>query len=483
MTSRLNSLEYWRFKNVLKRIIKKIPFSVPVYRYLKRKLRGRGQIIGDCGCYHARAMNLEQSSFKGKAKRAIKAIPFCVPVYRYLKRKLRGQGQTTGDCGCYQVRTLNLEQSSFKGMAKRAIKAIPFSVPVYRYLKHKKPDDLVYTCNSLERGVRFAIEGVRCCCASTLQSPVIITAEEMRRGNITHELIVKRKTKLFNAINAKTEEAGDCLRCSLLIKKPRKDVSFEYLGGVGMCSGFNIAHFSTCNLRCSYCDYTKRNLFVPAQYNNIIEYIDEYRKKGKIIPEAWIDYNGGEPTLLPNFEEILNYLIDNNIGNIGFYTNAVKFSEVVYNALKENKIRLMTSIDAGTAATFKKIKGADLFNKVVGNIKKYQSSGTNRILIKYVICEENMNDDDLYGFVKLIEEIKPGDVAFMPDFPYGDKQIPDEMIQFGAKLLFELNKFRPNPVHIMSDYTSGDPKFIKYSKDIRDVYRENYSDRSRGEAA
>ena len=489
------NLERRSFKGMAKRTIKAIPFSVPVYRYLKRKLRGQGQTTGDCGCYQARAMNLQQSSFKGKAKRAIKAIPFSVPVYRYLKRKLRGQGQTTRDCGCYQARAMNLDQRSFKGDAKRVIKAIPFSVPVYQYLERKlrergltflsvkNTDDFVYTCNNLERGVRFSLEGVRCCSASTFQSPVFITAEEMKQGNITHELIVKRKTELFNAINAKKEEAGDCLKCSLLIKKPLKDVSFEYLGGGGMCSGFNIAHYSTCNLRCTYCDYNKRHLFVPPQYNNIIEYIEEFRKKGNIIPGAWINYNGGEPTLLSNYEEILNYLIDNNIGIIGLYTNGVKYSEVIYNALKKNQIKLITSLDSGTAATFKRIKGADVYDKVVSNLRKYQSSGTKMLFIKYVICEHNMNDDDLYGFVKLIEEINPGDVGLMPDFPYGDRQIPDEMVQFGAKLFFELNNIRTGPIHILSDHAPSDQKFIKYSKDIRDVYREIYSNRSRCKAA
>jgi glycosyltransferase involved in cell wall biosynthesis/organic radical activating enzyme len=41
----------------------------------------------------------EGRTFKGMVKRAIKAIPFTVPVYRYLKRKLRRRGQTTIDCG------------------------------------------------------------------------------------------------------------------------------------------------------------------------------------------------------------------------------------------------------------------------------------------------------------------------------------------------------------------------------------------------
>lgn len=413
-------------------------------------------------------------------RRAIKKIPFSVRLYRYLKR-ICPRDPTTR-----RARLILLPGAVISDIPRLTRRITRKALRPWRWIRGeiryqlgknkgvRRPGELVYTCNNIERGVRFAIEGVRCCCASTRQSPVIITAEEMKNKKITHDLIVQRKTQLFNAINAGDPSAGDCLKCSLLHKKPYADVSFDYLGGPEMCSGFNIAHFSTCNLRCSYCDYTIKNLFEPPQYNNVIEYIEVYRKRGKIIPGGGIDYNGGEPTLLPKYEEILNYLIKYDIGCISFYTNCVKYSDAVYNALKDNKIQIITSLDAGTAETYKKIKGANIFDRVVGNIKKYQSSGTKMLLLKYVICHENMNDDDLHGFVRLVEEIKPGDVGLMPDFPYGDRQIPDEMVQFGAKLLFELNKFRPNPVHIFSDYAPSDPKFVKYSKDIRDVYRELY---------
>ena len=36
---RLSALEQWRIKNVLKRVIKRIPFAVPTYRFLKRKIQ------------------------------------------------------------------------------------------------------------------------------------------------------------------------------------------------------------------------------------------------------------------------------------------------------------------------------------------------------------------------------------------------------------------------------------------------------------
>ena len=333
-----------------------------------------------------------------------------------------------------------------------------------------------YTCSALERGIRFTIEGVRCCSASTLQSPPFITAEEMAKGGITYEYIINKKKELFEAINNNDiEKAGDCLKCHLLHKKPYKEIDFGYIGGApDGCSSFNIAHYSICNLRCKFCVYTVENNFLPPQYDNIIEYIEEYRKNNKILPNTWVDYNGGEPTLLANFEEILNYLISLNIGEIGVYSNCVKYSETICNSLAENKIVLITSIDSGTRETFKQIKGADAYDKVISNIKKYQENDNHSMMFKFIICEENMNDNDLFGFVKLVEDLKPNRIGIGPDFCFGIDEVPRHVVEFGAKLLFELNKVAINPIHIMSDYACGDAKFIKYSKDIRDLVREKF---------
>lgn len=63
-----------------------------------------------------------------------------------------------------------------------------------------------------------------------------------------------------------------------------------------------------CNMRCKYCLYTIENDFAAPQYNNIIQFIEEFRVRGKLDYPNNVDYNGGEPTLLKNFGEILNYL-------------------------------------------------------------------------------------------------------------------------------------------------------------------------------
>lgn len=339
-----------------------------------------------------------------------------------------------------------------------------------------KQNDIVKICKYIESGVRFSYEGITCCCANTFISPVIITAQEMASGKVTYDLVVQRRIELFETLNGLREgPTGSCLKCNLLMQREYKDVCFEYLGGHGYTSGFNIQHFTACNLRCSYCAFTVQNNFKPPIYKNIIEFIELFRSRGKLIGGNWIEFNGGEPTLLDDFDDILDYLVNNNCGQVMLFSNSLKYSQSVYNALKDNKIYITTSLDAGTPSTYKAMKKVDGFTKVIDNMIRYKGSQTKAMFVlKYIICETNRTDDDLYGFVFAMLLIRPSHVYICPDFPYGDRDIPNESVEFGAKMWILLEKYGKDSliIYIQSDDMIGDPKFAKFSKDIREKYKE-----------
>lgn len=339
-------------------------------------------------------------------------------------------------------------------------------------IKEFKPDDIVKSCPYIESGVWFNIRGIACCVLSTYTSPEIITSEELNSGKVTYDLVVQRRRELFEGVNDLREmDTGHCKKCLNLKEKKYKDVNFEYLGGSGLPTAFDIQHFTSCNLRCTYCVYVQEDNLVAPQYD-IIPFIELFKEKGKLRGNNWIDFNGGEPTILKNFDEILNYLLDNNLGGIGVYSNCVKYSQSIYNALKENKIYLINSIDAGTATTYKKLHGPDAYNKVVENLIRYQNSGTNNLQIKYIICDNNRTDDDLYGFLFLILAVRPGTCIISVDYPYGDKEIPKESCEFAAKMWYLLEKFGGIIPAIQSDYATADPKFRQCSIDIREEYKK-----------
>jgi hypothetical protein len=179
-----------------------------------------------------------------------------------------------------------------------------------------------------------------------------------------------------------------------------------------------------------------------------------------------IDFSGGEPALLKNLDQILDYLLSNKLGTVVLYSNAAIFSQSIYDALGKNRIILTTSLDTGLASTYKKLRGANAYAKVIANLIRYRNSGTSGLWLKYVICDINRTDDDLWSFLTAVLAIKPDKVMICPDFPHGEVTIPDETVAFAARLWYHLEKFTGfTPI----DYTTSfrDAGYAKYRADLK----------------
>ena len=344
-------------------------------------------------------------------------------------------------------------------------------VPVNTRLKTLAPGDLVKSCKYLEKGTYFSPEGVRCCTLACFASPVLITADEIRNYTDPYDLMVQRRQDLFAAINGLSEgPTGSCLSCDHLKEKKFKDVNFEYLGGEQMPGGMGIQHFTMCNERCTYCCFTRDNNFIKPQYE-ILGYFESFRKRGKLRGNNWIDFSGGEPALLKNLDEILSYLFKNKLGTVVVYSNAAIYNQSIYDGLKKNKVILTTSLDTALPSTYKKLRGTDAYSKVIGNLIRYRNSGTSGLWLKYIVCDSNRTEDDLWSFIMAMLAIKPDKVMICPDFPDGEKKIPDETVAFTARLWYLLEKFTGfTPI----DYTTAfkNSEYDKYRADLKRSIQE-----------
>jgi len=327
------------------------------------------------------------------------------------------------------------------------------------------PNDLVKSCKYIETASYFGHEGVRCCTHADIYSPILITAEEMRNG-AGYALMVQRRREHFERVNGLREgPTGSCPDCGHLKEKKFKDVSFEYLGGEPLPGGMGIQHYTKCNERCTYCTYTVEDNFVPSQYE-FLGYLEEFRKRGKLRGGNWIDFSGGEPATLKNFDEILNYFLSHKLGTVVVYSNSTVYKQSIYDALQKNQIILTTSLDTGLPSTYKKLRGLDFYSKVVGNLIRYRNSGTSGLWLKYVICDINRTEDDLWSFIMAVLAIKPDKVMMCPEFAYGEECFPDETVAFAARMWYLLEKHTGfTPV----DYTTAfkGPKWDKYRADLR----------------
>ena len=155
-----------------------------------------------------------------------------------------------------------------------------------------------------------------------------------------------------------------------------------------------------CNFKCSYCTYGE-DINKYTYKDNVLEILLHI---SNIVQLEKIHYNCGEITVSPFRDEILS-LWEKNIWKGEVLTNGSIYNEKIADLLQKNLITLQCSIDSGTKGTFARIKGADCFDKVINNLKKY-SETNGSIYLKYIILEGiNDNNADLDGFVAISKEI------------------------------------------------------------------------------
>ena len=157
-----------------------------------------------------------------------------------------------------------------------------------------------------------------------------------------------------------------------------------------------------CNLLCSYCSNHKDdNVLNNTKEYDIIPVLTDMINKGIITENTKFDIAGGESTLDPNFNNLLNLLIDNGIKNININTNATIFSESIKRGLDKGVVSIITSIDCADPKKFEFIKKKNLYKQVWNNLKKYSSNSKHSsVRAKYIILPDvNDSKKEIRNFI------------------------------------------------------------------------------------
>lgn len=273
-----------------------------------------------------------------------------------------------------------------------------------------QPDDIVKTCRKLESGLFLGIDGLRSCARGALLPPLFCTRDEIVSGVVSKELIVERRKQCIAMLND-THSNMDCKRCLMVEHKRYGDIDFARLGHI------DLQHYTICNLRCSYCSYARSNQHYPPQYDALM--VLRMFAPTDVEWNAHVDFAGGEPTLLENLNEYLEFFRSSRI-RVLMHTNAVRFHQAIYDGLVNGSLYwVTTSLDAGTPTTYKKLRGTDNYLQVMENLSRYAvagSKGKGMLSIKYIFCESNCSDDDIAGFAYAMLALRPQQVWLTFDF-------------------------------------------------------------------
>jgi sulfatase maturation enzyme AslB (radical SAM superfamily) len=264
--------------------------------------------------------------------------------------------------------------------------------------------DLRYGCEWLDRGIAFSPRRLHICCVCNHGDRGWLPISDFRGGNIPVKRIRDARATYIEAINSGGLKA--CQDCGLLEKRIWSPAPY-------LVQVVNLSHFTFCNLNCRYCylqlekkctDWWNDPEGLAAGHRPLALYdtFQAMMADGLRAPDGVINWGGGEPTLLAEFQQLLGLLVASGRWNY-VATNGVRYSPALAAGLADGHVGMVCSVDAGTAATFKALKGHDCFDRVWAHLKAYAATGGN-VQVKYIVTGINCNSDDAREFVRLSAE-------------------------------------------------------------------------------
>ncbi|MCL2185400.1 MAG: radical SAM protein [Treponema sp.] len=229
-------------------------------------------------------------------------------------------------------------------------------------------------------------------------------------GNLKddYDMIQKYGERMINDL--KLGKICSCSYCSNLKEGNISNFSTKFFFNIG--SGIKGSEY--CNMKCIYCSFLNIN-----NKNDIFNYslmdIFNFLSFNFNSDDLFITYGCGEITVSPYYKYIMNIWEKKNwCGRL--ITNALIFKDEISKLLKQKRISLNVSLDAGTEDTYFKIKGVNYFSKNIKTLKKYSEMDGN-IELKYILLNNlNDNETDIFEFLNIAKQLNSSSVIISRPF-------------------------------------------------------------------
>ena len=253
---------------------------------------------------------------------------------------------------------------------------------MFRYVEkydcsyRKKP--AFFSCPWIQHGlVFFRYKLTNCCYCGHVGGGHTILKNDYNGQKINWTRLEKLK-KQYSRLAKKGFVHENCINCPFLEERYNEDWESDdfYINNI------YISHWVHCNSKCIYC-YAVQN---PDEFQykhrpySVLPIIKEMLEKNILRRGGSIHFGGGEPTLLAEFEDIINLLLDYKFYDLRVHTSGIKYSPALERGIREGRLRVIISADAGCAETFEKIKQVPMFDVVRDNARRYASVMDKRII-------------------------------------------------------------------------------------------------------
>lgn len=283
-----------------------------------------------------------------------------------------------------------------------------------------------YYCKRLNETLDFDALKVFFCCG-TRTGP---SYENPSPQNIKN--IIKKRNRLIKQMD-RGIIPPECEGCfDLKEQQNPKPLLLNVFAKTPKANMIIVKHFKQCDCSCVYCceQYISERKIVlkskKSDYYDLLPIIKElYRQNVIDKKELDVHFQGGNVSVLDEFEDLVNLFIKNGVKRIEIATNGIKYLPIIEEISKKTFVDLNISIDSGCRETFKKIKTVDMFDNVIENLKKYVKLPI-LLRLKYIIVRGyNDNIDEISKYITLMKEIGIKNSELMID------QCDNEFLQNG----------------------------------------------------
>ncbi len=289
-------------------------------------------------------------------------------------------------------------------------------------------------------------ESLRFCCIPHSGNKGYVPICDYTGGKFPVEKLKEARRKLIEQNNSDGD--SPCKGCHFL---ERRDWDAERKSDA-LLEAVYVSHYSICNLRCRYCYvYLYEGTLIDVGYE-LLPVIREMIDDGLLMDGAYIEWGGGEPTILKDFPAVQRLLVERGYPQ-QVSTSGVRFSQELEDGVRAGTIRAVTSIDAGTRETYKKVKGRDKFDVVFENVARYAKTGGD-MTVKYILRADNSDPTNLKRFAEKCAEAGVKKIVITPDQEeVAQDQVTEETLYAFALLRYEAKKRGIYPM-IRDEYVS-----------------------------
>ena len=289
------------------------------------------------------------------------------------------------------------------------------------------------SCEFIQKGIVFYNHAITVCC-SPRNAPDFPVYYIPNKGDceLDIEKILSVKKELIEQ-NKSGAMPPQCTGCPSIVEKEWE--TQEYL-----FNSIQVANDIACNFKCIYCNVCNwKSTIGSKNFYNSFGMVHDLLKRKLLAPDANVALACGEPMLKKNITELVysicHYSPDTTVS---IATNASIIPKDFLDVLKMymGRITFNISLDSGSRAIFKQIKGVDKFETVLKNIGIYKKNGC-QIWLKYIFLE--LNSFDVKNFINVAKEIEADSVIADMDLMQNKhfEKIPESVLNGISELLWE----------------------------------------------